>query len=128
MNEISVVTAVTPINVVRISLTQVNKNNKINASFVFEAQGTDLTDFVAQTAKKVVKVMELQQSIKAKGGKNNAFGLTRSGEFELTIKTINTLNDVKLLNNFVFSLPQLGVENPEGVLIDMVEGFKLLTE
>lgn len=128
MNKISVATTVASVNVVRISLTQVNKNNKVNASFVFEAQGTNLTDFVAQTAKKVVKVMELQQSIKAKGGKNNAFGLTKSGEFELNIKTLNTLNDVKLLNNFVFSLPQLGTDNPEGVLVDMVEGFKLLTE
>ena len=113
---------------VRISLTQMNKNGKQNTSFVFSAKGNDLNDFLKDTCKKVVGVMTIQSRIKDNGGKNNAFGLTKSGEFELSITTVTDTDTVKELNNFVFTLGQLGSANPELVLVDMVEGYKLLTE
>ena len=113
---------------VRISLTQVNKNGKQNASFVFNAKGVEFTDFITNTAKKILKVLEIQSRIKTNGGKNNAFGLTKSGEFELNLTTVSDEGNVKLLNNFVFTLPQLGEQNPELVLVDLVEGYQLLTE
>ena len=116
------------VKTVRISLTQMNKNGKQNASFIFSAKGNDLTDFLKDTCKKVVGVMQLQSRIKENGGKNNAFGLTKSGEFELSITTITDSDTIKELNNFVFTLGQLGNTKPELVLIDMVEGYKLLTE
>jgi hypothetical protein len=56
------------------------------------------------------------------------FGLTKGGEFELSITTIVDSEVTKELNNFVFTLSQLGNDKPNEVLIDMVEGFKLLTE
>ena len=113
---------------VKISLTQINKNGQQNASFIFSAKGNDLNDFLKDTCKKIVGVMQLQKRIKENGGKNNAFGLTKSGEFELSITTITDKDTVKELNNFVFTLGQLGTQNPELVLVDMVEGYKLLTE
>ena len=132
MTKVVEVIAVTPqietSKTVRISLTQMNKNGKQNASFIFSAKGNDLTDFLKDTCKKVVGVMQLQSRIKENGGKNNAFGLTKSGEFELSITTISDTDTVKELNNFVFTLGQLGNSNPELVLVDMVEGYKLLTE
>lgn len=131
MTKILDVVATTPQTVnkaVRIALTQVNKNGKQNASFVFSAKGENLTDFLTDTCKKVVGVMQLQQKIKDNGGKNNAFGLTKSGEFELSITTVTDSDTVKELNNFVFTLAQLGTQNPDVVLCDLVEGYKLLTE
>ena len=132
MTEVLEVVATTPqITVektVRISLTQMNKSGQQNASFVFSAKGNELTELLTQTCKKVVSVMELQKRIKENGGKNNAFGLTKSGEFELSITTFTDTDTVKELNNFVFTLGQLGSQNPELVLVDMVDGYKLLTE
>lgn len=113
---------------VRISLTQVNKNGKQNASFVFNAKGAQFNDFINDTCTKIIKVMELQAQAKANGGKSNVFGLTKSGEFELGITTMTDDGVNKLLNNFVFNLRQLGDENPQAVLVAMVEGYKLLTE
>lgn len=113
---------------VRISLTQVNKSGKQNASFIFSAKGNDLNSFLTDTCKKIVGVMTIQSRIKENGGKNNAFGLTKSGEFELSITTIQDNEVSKELNNFVFTLGQLGNASPELVLVDMVEGYKLLTE
>jgi hypothetical protein len=113
---------------VKISLTQVNKNGQQNASFIFGAKGENLNDFLVNTCKKIVGVMQLQSRIKENGGKSNAFGLTKSGEFELSITTISDTDTVKELNNFVFTLGQLGTQKPELVLVDMVEGYKLLTE
>jgi hypothetical protein len=113
---------------VRIALTQLNKNNKVNASFTFQAKGENLNDFLHDTCKRIVGVMQLQKRIKENGGKNNAFGLTKSGEFELSITTATDTEQTKELNNFVFTLAQLGEQNPENVLIDLVEGYKLLTE
>lgn len=126
-----VATAVAPqtINkVVKISLTQLNKNGKQNASFIFSAKGENLNEFLTDTCKKIVGVMTLQQKIKNNGGKNNAFGLTKSGEFELSITTATETETTKELNNFVFTLAQLGTQNPDVVLCDLVEGYKLLTE
>lgn len=137
MTKISEATAVAPTQnavviptkkAVRIALTQLNKNGKINASFIFSATGENFNDFVSDTAQKIIKVMELQQRIKAKGGKNNVFNLTKSGEFELSITTATENGLDKLLNNFVFTLAQLGESNQSEILIDMIEGFKLLTE
>lgn len=131
MTKLVEATAVAPQTVnkaVRIALTQVNKNGKQNASFIFSAKGENLTDFLTDTCKKVVGVMQLQQKIKDNGGKNNAFGLTKSGEFELSITTVTDSDTVKELNNFVFTLSQLGTQNPDVVLCDLVEGYKLLTE
>lgn len=138
MTEVLEVTAVTPkkavtventvSKAVKISLTQMNKNGQQNASFIFSAKGEDLNGFLTDTCKKIVGVMQLQQRIKNNGGKSNAFGLTKSGEFELNITTIIDKDTVKELNNFVFTLGQLGSQNPELVLIDMVEGYKMLTE
>lgn len=130
MNTNTDVTAVTPTNdkFVKISLTQVNKNGKQNASFIFSAKGNDLKDFLNDTCTKIVGVMTIQNRIRLNGGKNNAFGLTKSGEFELSITTAVENEVVKELNNFVFTLSQLGDTKPNEVLIDLVEGFKLLTE
>jgi|GEM_PF-6139964 len=131
MTKTLVATAVAPqtINkVVKISLTQLNKNGKQNASFVFSAKGENLNEFLTDTCKKIVGVMTLQQKIKNNGGKNNAFGLTKSGEFELSITTATENDKVQELNNFVFTLAQLGTQNPDIVLCDLVEGYKLLTE
>ena len=113
---------------VRISLTQYAKSGKQNASFVFNATGFEFKDFVSDTANKIVKVMELQARIKSKGGKNGAFGLSKSGEFEMAISTATENGTEKLLNNFVFTLGQLGNDAPSEVLVDLIEGFKLLTD
>lgn len=129
MNEPTAVTAVTPIDKsVRISLTQVNKNGKQNASFIFSAKGEQLNDFLTDSCRKIVEIMKIQQRVKTNGGKSNAFGLTKSGEFEMGILVLEADEQTKLLNNFVFTLGQLGEQNPEVVLIDLVEGYKLLTE
>ena len=114
--------------VVRISLTQENKAGKQNATFLFSSKGNDLNDFLSDTAKKVVGVLEIQSRIKDNGGKANVFGLTKSGTFELGITVAIDGESTKVLNNFVFTLAQLGTINPEAVLIDYVEGFRLLTE
>lgn len=128
MNTKPAVTAVTPQKTVKISLTQLNKNGKLNASFIFSAKGENLNDFLTDTCKKIVGVMQIQKRIKENGGKNNAFGLTKSGEFELSITTASETETTKELNNFVFTLAQLGEQNPETVLVDLVDGYKLLTE
>ncbi len=114
--------------IVRISLTQENKAGNQNASFMFSSKGENLSEFVTDTAKKIVGVMGIQNRIKDNGGKANVFGLTKGGQFFLSISV--TINDERnsLLSNFAFTLAQLGTVNPETVLIDYVEGFKLLTE
>ena len=111
---------------VRISLTQTNKNGKINASFVFSCNGEDFEGFLQETAKKINKVFELQAKIKENKGKNNIFGLTKSGDFELNISTATEEGTTKILNNFVFNLSKLG--DAETNLPLLAEGFKLLTE
>jgi hypothetical protein len=129
MSTTPVVTAVTPQKRVRIFLEQQNKNGKLNASFVFSAKGENLNDFLTDTCKKIVGVMQIQQRIKENKGKSNAFGLTKSGEFKLAITTAKTDEDIVVeLNSFVFTLAQLGEQNPETVLVDLVDGYKLLTE
>jgi hypothetical protein len=137
MSKKSVATAVAPTvvapivevqKVVRISLTQENKAGKQNATFMFSSKGENLNDFLSDTAKKIVGVLTIQSRIKANGGKNNVFGLTKSGEFYLSISVTIDSERNTLLNNFAFTLGQLGTTNPEAVLIDYVEGFKLLTE
>ena len=112
--------------VVRITLTQTNKEGKINASFIFSAKGEKLDNFIVETATKINKVFELQQKIKENKGKSNMFGLTKNGDFELNITTATEESNVKLLNNFVFNVSKVG--NLELNLPLMVEGFKLLTE
>ncbi len=114
--------------IVRISLTQKNKAGKQNATFLFSSKGEQLNDFLIDTAKKIVGVMAIQERMKTNGGKANAFGLTKGGTFELGITVSIDGESTKVLNNFVFTLAQLGTEKPEQVLIDYVEGFKLLTE
>lgn len=114
--------------IVRISLTQENKGGKQNASFLFSSKGEELNDFLTDTCKKIVGVMQLQQKIRENGGKNNAFGLTKSGTFELGITVAIDSESTKVLNNFVFNLAQLGTQNPDAVLVDLVAGYKLLTE
>jgi hypothetical protein len=137
MAKVSEVTAVTPQvevsnvdtqKIVRISLTQENKAGKQNATFLFSSKGENLNDFLSDTAKKVVGVLEIQSRIQSNGGKANVFGLTKGGIFELGISVAIDGESTKVLNNFVFTLAQLGTVNPELVLIDYVEGFKLLTE
>lgn len=132
MTKVVEATAVAPAvvseKIVRISLTQENKNGHQNATFTFSSSGENLNDFLIETCKKIVGVMTIQSRIKANGGKNNAFGLTKGGIFELGITVAINGESSRVLNNFVFSLPQLGTINPELVLVDMVEGYKLLTE
>ena len=127
---VQTVAVVTPIveKIVRISLTQENKSGKQNATFLFSSKGEELNDFLTDTCKKIVGVMTLQQKIRENGGKNNAFGLTKSGTFELGITVAIDSESTKVLNNFVFNLAQLGTQNPETVLVDLVAGYKLLTE
>jgi hypothetical protein len=134
MTKVAVATAVAPIvsidtqKIVRISLTQENKAGKQNATFLFSSKGEDLNDFLKDTAKKVVGVLAIQSRIKNNGGRANVFGLTKSGLFELGITVAIDGESTRVLNNFCFTLAQLGTENPEQNLIDFVEGFKLLTE
>ena len=134
MTKVSEATTVAPTvsvdtqKVVRISLTQENKAGKQNATFLFSSKGENLNDFLTDMAKKIVGVMAIQSRIKDKGGKAGVFGLTKGGTFELGITVAIDGESTKVLNNFVFTLAQLGTTNPEAVLIDYVEGFKLLTE
>lgn len=111
---------------VRISLMQTSKQGKVNASFVFSCNSDNFEGFLQETAKKINKVFELQAKIKENKGKNNIFGLTKSGDFELNISTATEEGTTKILNNFVFNLSKLG--DAENNLPLLAEGFKLLTE
>lgn len=128
MNALTVTPAVTISKAIRISLTQFKADKQIiNASFVFNAIGDNLDGFIKDTSKRIVKIFELQNSIKARTGKANFLGLTKNGEFELNIKVLHDNEIVKQVTNVLFKPNHIENDADGTGLLQLVEAIETLT-